>query len=109
MIDFKNIKVGDKVLISSRYRDNYIDDVTKIGKTFIQVKNLKFSNTNGSIKPYQPMSDYIVKIAEEHDFKTVANQLKRKKVRNYFTNLSLYEKCSDEIITKLDTIISEIK
>jgi hypothetical protein len=73
MNNFKDLKVGDKVLMGGdyTYAKPNIRVITRIGATFIEVTNSKYCNINGHLKGVKDTgwgsSEYIRRKATEED------------------------------------------
>lgn len=100
----EDVKVGDKVILSSRYNDEIIE-VTRLTKTQIVCGASKFNRTTGRMVGCDGWSSSSIKIATEADIKRVEREKRRRKMIAHITRYTGYQYLSDEKLEQIYNIL----
>lgn len=85
----KNVKVGDKILITSRNEDE-IKIVTKVTKTHIVCGTCKYKKSDGKLVGSDIWFSSYAKPATTEDIANVDRKKKTKRIANYISNIDFY-------------------
>lgn len=108
METLENIKVGDKVILSSRYNDEVIE-VTRLTKTQIICGASKFNRRTGYRVGSDRWSVTKIKIATDEDIRRIEREHSRRKLISYITRYTGYQYLSDEKLEQIYNILQEGK
>lgn len=102
----ENVKAGDKVIVSSRYKDEVIE-VTRVTKTQIICGTSKFNKRTGRSIGSDAWTFSKIKIATEEDIQRIEKEERRQKMISYITRYTGYQYLSDDKLEQMYNILKD--
>lgn len=99
MNGLENAKVGDKLIVSSRW-DQFVLTVEKVQKNFVIAQGCKFRKSNGSRVTSDHWDGSSAKIATEEDLMAFNRVVKRQKMICQCSDIK-FEKLSDSQLKQI--------